>query len=139
MPEVAVKVPFYGHVRQYHNLKKEIDDAILSVLESGQYVTGPALKQFETDYDAVLVPNFFHHFDIPTCTHFLRKVHAALKPGGRCVIVEFVPNEDRVSPPTAASFAHTRDLISASLSFVCRRMGNATFSPTEMESKSAEF
>jgi dTDP-4-amino-4,6-dideoxygalactose transaminase len=43
------KVPFYGHVRQYHNIKKEIDDAILRVLESNQYVMGPALKQFEDD------------------------------------------------------------------------------------------
>jgi dTDP-4-amino-4,6-dideoxygalactose transaminase len=49
VPEVAVKVPFYGHVRQYHNIKSEIDHAIHSVLESGQYVTGPALKQFEGD------------------------------------------------------------------------------------------
>ena len=47
MPEI--KVPFYGHVRQYHNIKKEIDDAILEVLESGNYVMGPALKQFEGD------------------------------------------------------------------------------------------
>jgi len=47
MPEI--KVPFYGHVRQYHSIKKEIDDAILKVLESGQYVMGPALKQFEGD------------------------------------------------------------------------------------------
>lgn len=42
-----MQVPFYGHVRQYHGIKKEIDDAILEVLESGQYVMGPALKQFE--------------------------------------------------------------------------------------------
>jgi dTDP-4-amino-4,6-dideoxygalactose transaminase len=47
MPEI--KVPFYGHVRQYHSIKKDIDDAILKVLESGAYVMGPALKQFETD------------------------------------------------------------------------------------------
>jgi dTDP-4-amino-4,6-dideoxygalactose transaminase len=45
MPEI--KVPFYGHVRQYHSLKKELDEAILKVLESNQYVMGPALKQFE--------------------------------------------------------------------------------------------
>jgi dTDP-4-amino-4,6-dideoxygalactose transaminase len=42
-----MQVPFYGHVRQYHGIKKEIDDAILKVLESNQYVMGPALKQFE--------------------------------------------------------------------------------------------
>ena len=41
------QVDFYGHVRQYHNLKAEIDAAILEVLESGSYVLGPKLEQFE--------------------------------------------------------------------------------------------
>jgi 2-polyprenyl-3-methyl-5-hydroxy-6-metoxy-1,4-benzoquinol methylase len=64
---------------------------------------------FETDfgsgYDLVLVPNFLHHFDEPTCTTLMKKVRAALKPGGRAAILEFVPNADRVSPPTAAAFS----------------------------------
>lgn len=42
-------VDFYGHVRQYHNLKAEIDAAILEVLESGSYVLGPQLKEFEAE------------------------------------------------------------------------------------------
>ena len=42
-----VKVPFYGHVRQYHNLKEEIDSAIQGVLESGVYTLGPVGKRFE--------------------------------------------------------------------------------------------
>ena len=42
-----VKVPFYGHVRQYHNLKADIDEAIVDVLESGVYTLGPAMKKFE--------------------------------------------------------------------------------------------
>jgi precorrin-6B methylase 2 len=58
-----------------------------------------------SDYDVVLVPNFLHHFNIADCTRFLRRVHAALRPGGRVVIVEFVPNEDRVTPPPAAGFS----------------------------------
>ena len=41
----------------------------------------------------------------PTCVGLLRKVHAALKPGGRAAALEFVPNEDRVTPPMAAGFA----------------------------------
>jgi len=41
------KVPFYGHVRQYHNLKADIDKAIVDVLESGKYTMGPALTRFE--------------------------------------------------------------------------------------------
>jgi dTDP-4-amino-4,6-dideoxygalactose transaminase len=44
-----VKVGFYGHVRQYHNLKAEIDKAITDVLETGQYVMGPTLSRFESE------------------------------------------------------------------------------------------
>ena len=58
-----------------------------------------------TGYDLILIPNFLHHFDLPTCTDFMRKVYAALVPGGRAAIVEFVPNPDRVTPPTAAAFS----------------------------------
>lgn len=43
------RVDFYGHVRQYHNLKNEIDAAIHEVLESGSYVLGPKLTQFEQE------------------------------------------------------------------------------------------
>jgi dTDP-4-amino-4,6-dideoxygalactose transaminase len=47
-----MKVEFYGHVRQYHNIKAEIDRNIQTVLESGQYVMGPMLKQFEAELAA---------------------------------------------------------------------------------------
>ena len=58
-----------------------------------------------TDFDIVLLTNFLHHFDEPTNLALLQKLRAALKPGGRVFTVEFVPNEDRVSPPRAASFS----------------------------------
>lgn len=35
------------------------------------------------DYDLVLLTNFLHHFDEEACVAVLRKVHAALRPGGR--------------------------------------------------------
>src|SRR3989441_11781483 len=44
-----MKVEFYGHVRQYHNIKSEIDANIHQVLESGQYVMGPMLKRVEEE------------------------------------------------------------------------------------------
>jgi dTDP-4-amino-4,6-dideoxygalactose transaminase len=44
-----MKVEFYGHVRQYHNIQPEIDANIKKVLESGAYVMGPMLKQFEAE------------------------------------------------------------------------------------------
>jgi 2-polyprenyl-3-methyl-5-hydroxy-6-metoxy-1,4-benzoquinol methylase len=58
-------------------------------------------------YDVVLLTNFLHHFDVPTCVSLLKKVHASLKPGGRAATLEFVPNEDRVTPPMAAAFSMT--------------------------------
>lgn len=69
-------------------------------------LTGSAFDvDFSNDYDVVLLTNFFHHFDVPTCETLMRKVHRALKPGGRAVTLEFVPNDDRVSPPVPATFA----------------------------------
>jgi len=69
-------------------------------------IAGDAFKvDLGSDYDVVLLPNFLHHFNKENCTRFLKKVHAALREGGRVAIVEFVPNPDRVSPPEAASFS----------------------------------
>ncbi len=45
MPDI--RVPFYGHARQYRSIKDEIDRAICSVVESEAYVMGPTLARFE--------------------------------------------------------------------------------------------
>ncbi len=47
-----MKVPFYGHTRQYRAIQAEIDANIRKVLESGEYVMGPMLKQFEQEFAA---------------------------------------------------------------------------------------
>jgi 2-polyprenyl-3-methyl-5-hydroxy-6-metoxy-1,4-benzoquinol methylase len=60
---------------------------------------------FGGGFDLVLLPNFLHHFDRDANVTLLRKAHDALRPGARVAIVEFVPNEDRVSPPDGALFA----------------------------------
>jgi SAM-dependent methyltransferase len=71
-------------------------------------LAGDAFKvDFGEGYDVALVTNFLHHFDQATCTRFLQKINHALKPGGRVVILEFVPNPDRVSPPIPAGFSLT--------------------------------
>lgn len=73
-----------------------------------QVVAGSAFDvNFGGPYDAVLLTNFLHHFNRDTCIGLLKKVHAALVPGGRAATLEFVPNEDRVSPPMAAAFSLT--------------------------------
>ncbi len=64
---------------------------------------------FEThlgeDYDVVLVTNFLHHFNVETCTDFMRKVNNSLNDGGKALTLEFVPNDDRISPPSEALFS----------------------------------
>jgi 2-polyprenyl-3-methyl-5-hydroxy-6-metoxy-1,4-benzoquinol methylase len=66
---------------------------------------------FEVDYgtgfDAILITNLLHHFTPSDNEKMLKKAHDALNPGGQVVILEFVPNDDRVSPPVPAMFSLT--------------------------------
>jgi ubiquinone/menaquinone biosynthesis C-methylase UbiE len=80
--------------------------AKMGVADRYQTIEGSAFDvDFGSGYDLVLITNFLHHFDPPTCETLLRKVHDALADGGRAVTLEFVPNEDRVTPPEAAGFS----------------------------------
>jgi 2-polyprenyl-3-methyl-5-hydroxy-6-metoxy-1,4-benzoquinol methylase len=56
-------------------------------------------------YDAVLVTNLFHHFSPEDNIVLMKRFHAALRPGGQMLVLEMVPNEDRITPPAAASFS----------------------------------
>jgi ubiquinone/menaquinone biosynthesis C-methylase UbiE len=76
------------------------------VIDRFRKLSGSALDvDYGDDYDLVLLTNILHHFDPAGCERILAKAHRALKPGGRAVTLEFVPNEDRVSPPEAATFS----------------------------------
>lgn len=58
-----------------------------------------------TGYDAVLVTNLYHHFSVEDCVTLMKRFREALKPGGRMLTLEFVPDEDRLTPPAPAQFA----------------------------------
>ena len=76
------------------------------VAERYHTIEGSAFDaDFGSGYDVVLLTNFLHHFNPPTCETLLRKVRAALKEGGRALTLEFVPEEDRISPPVSAAFS----------------------------------
>lgn len=62
---------------------------------------------FGTGYDLVRLTKFLHHFDAETCEALLRKIRASLGDGDQVATFEFVPNDDRVSPPVAAAFSFT--------------------------------
>ncbi len=77
---------------------------------AGRYhlVPGSAFEvDYGTGYDAVLITNLLHHFEPEVNEKLLKRAHAALRPGGQVILLEFVPNEDRVSPPMTALFSLT--------------------------------
>ena len=82
--------------------------AAAGVQERYHWLPGDAFTvDFAGAYDVVLVTNFFHHFETTVCETLMRKIHACLKPGGRAITLEFIPNDDRVSPAVPATFSLT--------------------------------
>jgi len=83
MPEI--KAPFYGHARQYHSIKQELDTAISTVLESGNYVQGPALKQFETDLSKYFGSKYACGLNSGTDALWLVFMGLGVKPGDEII------------------------------------------------------
>ena len=118
--DIAAGHGLFGILIAQHNPKAQITALdwpnVLAVATANAQKFGVADRHsllpgsaFETEfggpYDLALVTNFFHHFDRPTCEKLMRKIRASLTATGRCVTLDFVPNDDRVSPPMAAGFA----------------------------------
>lgn len=118
--DIAAGHGIFGITLAKHNPKAEIfaldwprvvDVATENAAKAGvaprhHTIPGSAFDvDFGSGYDLILLTNILHHFDPVMIEMLLRKVRAALAPNGRVVTLEFVPNEDRVSPPTPASFS----------------------------------
>jgi SAM-dependent methyltransferase len=56
-------------------------------------------------YDAILVSHFYHHFSAAENVALTRRLFAALKPGGRLVVHEWVPDDARAEHRLALEFA----------------------------------
>ena len=77
-----------------------------NVSERHHTIPGNAFEvEFGDNYDVVLLTNFLHHFDRETCITLLEKIHASLAEGGKVLTLEFIPNDDRVTPPGEAMFS----------------------------------
>lgn len=120
--DIAAGHGMYGIAVARHNAQAEItaqdwrnvlEVAVENARHAGiseRYRTLPGSAfevEFGGPYDLVLVSNFAHHFDTAATTAFFAKCRAALRSGGRIALIEFVPDEDRVSPPAQAAFALT--------------------------------
>jgi len=114
-----LKVPFYGHGRQYHSIKQEIDDAFHAVLESEAYVMGPTLARFEKELaqyfamkhavglnsgtDALWLAFFALGIQpgdevITTANTFFATAEAIWIAGGRAVFVDSDPDTNNIDP-----------------------------------------
>jgi dTDP-4-amino-4,6-dideoxygalactose transaminase len=80
-----VKVPFYGHARQVHDIRQEIDEAIRAVLESESYVVGPTLERFESELAAYFGMKFAVGVNSGTDALWLAFLALGLKPGGEVI------------------------------------------------------
>lgn len=91
--------------------EKVLPVAVSNAVQAGvanryQTIPGSAFDaDWGTDFDLILLPNFLHHFGRADCVALLQKARRSLSPAGRILVIEFVPNEDRVSPPLQAMFA----------------------------------
>ena len=84
------------------------DHAAKSGVHQYQTIPGDVFAaDFGKGYDIILLTNILHHFDRAQCVQILKKVKAALAPSGIVFTLEFIPNEDRISPPGQAAFALT--------------------------------
>lgn len=69
-------------------------------------IEGSAFEvDFGVGYDVVLLTNFLHHFNPETNTELIKKIGESLNPGGKIITLEFVPNDDRISPQREALFS----------------------------------
>jgi dTDP-4-amino-4,6-dideoxygalactose transaminase len=78
-------VPFYGHVRQYKNIKAEIDANVNEVLMSGQYVMGPMLKRFEKEFAAFHNTKYAIGVGNGTDAIWLVLMALGIGPGDECI------------------------------------------------------
>jgi 2-polyprenyl-3-methyl-5-hydroxy-6-metoxy-1,4-benzoquinol methylase len=118
--DIAAGHGTFGIVLASHNPRAEVFaldwPAVLNVAQENARSAGVAARyhllagnafdlDFGTEYDIILLTGFLHHFDPGTIETLLKKVSAALAPGGRVVTLEFVPNQDRVTPKATAVWA----------------------------------
>ncbi len=103
------------HYRQAHvtaldwpNVLAVASENALRAGVAERYALRPG-SAFEVDwggpYDIVLLTNFLHHFDVPTCEQLASKAYAALAPGGQAFTLDFIPEPDRITPAPTATFA----------------------------------
>ena len=85
----GARVTLFDQANVLRVTKRLVDEPV-------RYLEGDLFRTpFGGPYDLILASHVFHHFDPRECAVLARKLSAALRPGGRLAIQEFVPDEKR--------------------------------------------
>ncbi len=89
MSNEAIKIPLVDLVKQYHSIKKEIDEAISGVLNSGSFIQGANVRQFEQEFASYI--GVKHGIGVGNGTDALRLALEALgiRAGDEVITVSF--------------------------------------------------
>ena len=73
---------------QYKNIKSEIDNAVIDVIESGQYINGPAVQQFSSNLAKYMSVIGIHKLLLLLCVYIsFLGIHAVAMCNARLRIV----------------------------------------------------
>ena len=87
-----MNVPFLDLRTQYHSIKDEIDTAVLKVLESTAYASGPFVEEFEKNY--ATAHDVAHCVAVNSGTSALHLALLALGVGQGDEVIIFGANKD---------------------------------------------
>lgn len=82
-------IPFSDLATQYRLLKEELEPAVLSVLESGQYVLGGEVISFEQDFARFVQARYAVAVNSGTSALHVALLAAGVKPGDEVITVPF--------------------------------------------------
>lgn len=82
-------IPFSDLAAQYRSLKGELEPAVLSVLESGQYVQGGEVVSFEQDFARFVEARYAVAVNSGTSALHVALLVAGVKPGDEVITVPF--------------------------------------------------
>jgi|SRR5437868_9946881 dTDP-4-amino-4,6-dideoxygalactose transaminase len=84
-----IKVPYLDLKAQYRSIKREIDEAVARVLDSGQFVLGPEVAQFEREFAAYCRAAECIALNSGTSALHLALLAAGVGPGDEVITVPF--------------------------------------------------
>ncbi len=87
--KVKIVIPYLDLKSQYQSIKTEIDKAVLSVLEGGQYVLGPEIEAFEKEFAAYCQTSNAVGVSSGTSALHLALLAAGVGPGDEVITVPF--------------------------------------------------